>query len=211
MQGSQAGVLLAAGQWAQAQAKFSPDVAGPGENGRQCEPTAHALRVTFGTATVTAPMDPTPVCEHGTLQFGPFAAVKQVPACTSSVLAATLTLDTGGSLATYTIGLRNTTTAACYTGSMLGVRLLGGTGSQPLPTKVSGGVSAPYVVGSHARAIALATLDTTPARGEPKPCALAFSLQLSLSPAGGTLLVPIKPPVHACHRGAITLSSLSEP
>ncbi|HVV58045.1 MAG TPA: DUF4232 domain-containing protein [Gaiellaceae bacterium] len=66
-------VRLAPGTSATATARFSPDVPGPGEptaNGR-CERIAAKLRVTAkggGTTTVRiAP--PTPVCEHGQLQF----------------------------------------------------------------------------------------------------------------------------------------------
>ena len=66
-------IVVAPGGSASAQARFSPDVPGPGEPvlARQCEPTAHSLRVTptgGGTLTV-AVSPPTPVCEHGSLRL----------------------------------------------------------------------------------------------------------------------------------------------
>jgi hypothetical protein len=69
-------VTLARGVAAQASARFSPDVPGPGETtpGR-CEPVAHRLRVFApgGGSTVVAVSPPTSVCEHGTLQLTVFA------------------------------------------------------------------------------------------------------------------------------------------
>jgi len=66
-------VTLAPGQRAKATARFSPDVPGPGEPtaGKQCEPTAFWLRVVArgGGATTVRVKPPTPVCEHGGLQF----------------------------------------------------------------------------------------------------------------------------------------------
>ena len=66
-------VTLAPGQRAKATARFSPDVPGPGEPtaGKQCEPTAFWLRVVarVGGATTVRVKPPTPVCEHGGLQF----------------------------------------------------------------------------------------------------------------------------------------------
>jgi hypothetical protein len=69
-------VTLAPGHTAKASARFSPDVPGPGEpvSGRQCEPTAHRLRVTArgGGATTVPVRPPTPVCEHGRLFFSAY-------------------------------------------------------------------------------------------------------------------------------------------
>ena len=66
-------VTLAPGQRTKATARFSPDVPGPGEPtaGKQCEPTAFWLRVVArgGSATTVRVKPPTPVCEHGGLQF----------------------------------------------------------------------------------------------------------------------------------------------
>jgi uncharacterized protein DUF4232 len=54
-----------------ASARFSPDIAGPGENGRQCEPKSYWFRLTApGGGTLKAKLSPaTSVCEHGQLQF----------------------------------------------------------------------------------------------------------------------------------------------
>ena len=59
-------VTLKHGQRTFATARFSPDVPGPGETGRQCEPKAWWLRVLGGIVPI---VPPTPVCEHGQLQF----------------------------------------------------------------------------------------------------------------------------------------------
>jgi hypothetical protein len=70
--GTAALIKLAPGQAATATARFSPDVPGPGEPvSHTCEPTAAKLRVTArgGGATVVPIAPPTPVCEHGQLQF----------------------------------------------------------------------------------------------------------------------------------------------
>jgi len=66
-------VTLAPRQSTKATARFSADVPGPGEPaaGKQCEPTAYWLRVVSrgGGATTVRVKPPTPVCEHGGLQF----------------------------------------------------------------------------------------------------------------------------------------------
>lgn len=64
-------VTLQTGQTAAATARFSPDVPGPGETGRRCEPTAYRMVVTpNGGGTTNVPVQPrTPVCEHGYLSF----------------------------------------------------------------------------------------------------------------------------------------------
>lgn len=70
-------VTLRPGHAARATARFSPDVPGVGEprlrNG-QCEPTAYHLRVvTPGRGATAVPIrPPTPVCEHGSLQFSAY-------------------------------------------------------------------------------------------------------------------------------------------
>jgi hypothetical protein len=66
-------VRLAPGRSTFADARFSPDVPGPGEPvaGRSCEPKAYWLRVLppGGGATVARLAPATPVCEHGTMSF----------------------------------------------------------------------------------------------------------------------------------------------
>jgi hypothetical protein len=66
-------VRLAPGHKAYANARFSPDVPGPGEpvSGRSCEPTSWFFRVAArgGGTTKVRISQPTPVCEHGQLQF----------------------------------------------------------------------------------------------------------------------------------------------
>jgi hypothetical protein len=73
---SGAKVVLAPDASAVSQARFSPDVPGPGDHqGGACQPKAATLRVTpDGGGTVDATVDPpTSVCEGGTLYFGAFA------------------------------------------------------------------------------------------------------------------------------------------
>jgi hypothetical protein len=76
--GTAARIILLHGNAARADARFSPDVPGPGEGvaGKSCEPKAYVFRVTApGGATVDAPLQPpTPVCEHGTLSFSLYTA-----------------------------------------------------------------------------------------------------------------------------------------
>ncbi len=67
-------VVLRPGGVARADARFSPDVPGPGEpaTAKQCEPTAYRVRVTPppGGGTLIAPISPpTPVCVHGALSL----------------------------------------------------------------------------------------------------------------------------------------------
>lgn len=62
---------LAAGASRSYEARFSPDVAGVGDNQTgACEPVASTLRVLVGSETVDAPITPpTSVCEQGSMQF----------------------------------------------------------------------------------------------------------------------------------------------
>ncbi len=70
-------VRLAPGHKAYATARFSPDVPGIGEPnaGKNCEPTAWFLRVAGrgGGTTKVKIAPPTPVCEHGRLQFSAYS------------------------------------------------------------------------------------------------------------------------------------------
>jgi uncharacterized protein DUF4232 len=69
-------VRLSPGGSAKASARFSPDVPGPGEPvaGPRCEPVSYSMRVTArgGGVTKVAIKPPTPVCEHGQLQFSAY-------------------------------------------------------------------------------------------------------------------------------------------
>lgn len=74
-QGPGAAVVLQPGDSAGADARFSPDVNGTGDNQQgKCQPTATVLRVTIGGGSLDAPVQPpTSVCERGSLHFRPFA------------------------------------------------------------------------------------------------------------------------------------------
>jgi hypothetical protein len=69
-------VVLQPGDSAGADARFSPDVNGTGDNQQgKCQPTATVLRVTIGGGSLDAPVQPpTSVCERGSLHFRPFTS-----------------------------------------------------------------------------------------------------------------------------------------
>jgi Protein of unknown function (DUF4232) len=71
-------VVLRPGARAKTEARFSPDIPGPGEPQRsQCEPKAYRVRVTVspGGGTLVGPvLPPTPVCEHGTMSVRALSA-----------------------------------------------------------------------------------------------------------------------------------------
>ena len=62
-------VVLRPARSAKAEARFSPDIPGPGEpHTNRCEPVAHYLRVTpppGGGMLIARVSPPTPVCSHG--------------------------------------------------------------------------------------------------------------------------------------------------
>ena len=76
-------VVLKPGGYAAATARFSPDVPGPGEPvvGTSCERTAWKVLLSApGGGTKVGPiLPPTPVCEHGSMQFSAFVAGKLGP------------------------------------------------------------------------------------------------------------------------------------
>jgi hypothetical protein len=68
-------VTLRHGKAARATARFSPDVPGQGEGSMgSCEPMSYAFRVKTpnGSTTKVKLSPPTPVCEHGQLQFSAY-------------------------------------------------------------------------------------------------------------------------------------------
>jgi hypothetical protein len=204
-------IVLGPGQWAQANAKFSPDIAAKGEGVHQCEPVAHALRLTIAGASVTAPMDPSPVCQFGKIYFSPMQSVAFTLPCTASEMGARF--ERVGKPVDGRVSYRLELFSGlpvCATNSIVSLRLLGA-GGRALPTRVTAGVSSPYLIPAGAEATAIASFQTKAGAGEPKHggCeALASSVAVAIRPGGGTLDVPIKPPLRACHHGAIDLSGL---
>jgi Domain of unknown function (DUF4232) len=71
-------VVLRPGHAAKAEARFTPDVPGPGEPvDAQCEPTAYRVRITpppGGGTLVARIMLPTPVCVHGAIALSALSA-----------------------------------------------------------------------------------------------------------------------------------------
>jgi hypothetical protein len=198
-------VALAAGQWAQATAVLSPDLPGPGEPDRgDCEPVAHALRITIGAGAVRAAMDPTPVCEHGTMDAGRLAPAPVTAPCAPGALRAAFRRQTAPfeGFAGYDLTLRNRTATACHVNSVVGLRLLGAHGRR-LATRVSAGLSSPDVIPARRTETAFARVATRGGRCDaPAP-------RLVVRPIGGRgLTAPISPPLAACRGGLIELSTL---
>lgn len=199
-------VVLAPGQWAQALSELSPDLAGPGEPSHgNCEPTAHALRIGIGHATIRAPMDPTPVCQRGTLDFRRLKAVPLTPRCAPGALTGTFKRQARpfGGFAEYALTLRNASAVACHTDGIVGLRLLGA-GGRKLATTVKAGVSSPVVIGRRVLETAVARV----ASGGGHCDAVATNLAITPVRGHGTLTAAAKPPVAACRHGLIQLTSL---
>jgi Protein of unknown function (DUF4232) len=77
-QATAAKIVLQPRSSAVSEARFSPDVPGPGEGqaNQPCEPVAHQLQVTpNGGGTLVVPVSPpTSVCEHGSLRMAVLSA-----------------------------------------------------------------------------------------------------------------------------------------
>jgi Protein of unknown function (DUF4232) len=197
--------VLAAGQWAQAVAELSPDLSGPGEPTRgNCEPVAHGLRITIGTASVRAPMDPTPVCQKGEIAFDRLRAVPVTARCTAGALVASFRRQEPpfDGFAEYSLTLRNRSARACHADSVLGLRLLDSHGRR-LATRVQAGISSPYAIPAHVTETAAARVATRGGSCD------APATRLAITPArGATVSVAVRPPVAVCRRGLIELSTL---
>jgi hypothetical protein len=199
-------VTLGPGQWAQAVSQLSPDLAGPGEpTSGNCEPVAHALRITVGAGAVRAAMDPTPVCEQGAIQFGTLAAIGSTPACASGQLAAGFTRDSlpFDGFAEYSLTLRNRGGRPCHLRSIAGLRLRGAHGRH-LATTVRAGISSPVVLQAHRVLTATARVATAGGHCDQD------APRVAVTPVhgGGSTVTTVRPPVRACRRGLIQLSSL---
>jgi hypothetical protein len=195
-------VTLRAGEWAQADSRFSPDIQGPGE-GVPCEATAHSLRVAIGGAHIVAAMDPTPVCGHGAIGFRRLRAAGIEPACKASQLTATFKRAGGGT--DYGLALRNAGTAACYLDGAPSLRLLASSG-RALATHEVRSVPYPIVVGVHREVSLLASFFSVSKGGRCGPKAAA--VRIDPLPGGGRLTAPLAPPTTVCHRGLMTVSGL---
>jgi hypothetical protein len=204
-------VVLAPGQWAQAETRFSEDVPATGENPRHCEPVAYSLRLTIGHGTVLAPMDPTMVCQHGRTGFNRLKAVTPVPTCNASSLQATFKrYGPFGATLNYALILTNTTGSACYTDSFVHLALLGASGNTMLTHPVIG-VQSPYVLPAHAERWTIAMMHTKPGPGEPHSggCEpIASNLLITPRPGIGSITIPVQPALRVCYKGQMTLSGL---
>jgi hypothetical protein len=199
-------VTLGPGQWAQAVSQLSPDLAGPGEpTSGNCEPVAHALRITIGAGAVRAGMDPTPVCEQGAIQFRRLAAIAPTPACPSGQLAAGFRRDSPpfDGFAEYSLTLRNRAGRPCHLTSIVGLRLRGAHGRR-LATTVRAGISSPVVLQAHRVLTATARVATAGGHCD------SGATRIAVTPVrgGGSAVTALRPPVRACRHGLIQLSSL---
>jgi hypothetical protein len=207
-------VTLAAGQWVQAAASFTPDIAGPGEPGNHCEPVAHALRLTLADArgTVTAPMDPTMVCQHGRIAISRLKAVPKESPCKVGALASAFKAvgPPYSGQVTYALTLTNTSAHACAVIGTPGLSLRSATG-HVLPTGVAAPVPYPYVIARRRTATLDATALTTAGPGEPVSGACeppASELKVTLPLGGGTISTALRPARSLCHHGQLAVSGL---
>lgn len=206
-------VALATGQWAQSNATFSPDIAAANEPGNHCEPLAYRLLLTLaGGGSVLAPMDPTMVCQHGSMAFSALRAQPRRAPCRASALAGSfrqLGAPYSGQV-TYALLLENDRSAPCAIWGTPRLQLER-SGSRTAPTSVESPVAYPYVVAAHQTA----TLDATayakagpgePARGNCEPP--ASLLGVILPNGGGRLTLALSPARAFCRRGALAVSGL---
>jgi hypothetical protein len=201
--GSRYTLTIPARGFAQATTRFSPDVNGKGEPGSPCEPVAVDLQITLANrGVVTAPMDPTSVCEHGSMRLSRFTvpAGSSRPCRTRNLIASFRQFSRGSNA--YILALRNLASDACYVNAIARLQLRDGDG-RALPTNVIAGVRWPYAIPAGAAGAATAFFS----RGG--HCDRAASRVLvDLGVGGPRLSVPVTPPVRACRRGRIELTGL---
>jgi hypothetical protein len=208
--GGASSIVLARGQFAQAISQFSPDFASGGEPTHgNCEPVAHALRITVGSAFDRAPMDPTPVCGQGTISFQRLKAITVTPRCSSGSLNATFkrTEPPFNGFTAYDLTLRNRGATACHADSVAGLRLLSASGRK-LSTKVHGQVNSPYVFPAHKLQTAIAMVATKRKHGSGKCDPVATKVAVSFASGIAATRTRVRPAVTACRSGLITLSAL---
>jgi Protein of unknown function (DUF4232) len=208
--GGASSIILARGQFAQSVSQFSPDFASGGEPTHgNCEPVAHALQLTVGSAFLRAPMDPSPVCGQGYINFQRLKAIKVTPRCSSGSLNATFkrTEPPFNGFTAYDLTLRNRGASACHADSVAGLRLLAASGRK-LSTKVESQVNSPYVFPAHQLQTAIAMVATKRKHGSGKCDPVAAKVAVSFAPGIAATRTRVRPAVTACKSGLITLSAL---
>lgn len=203
-------IVLAKGQFAQAASQFSPDFPGPGEPKHgSCEPTSHALRINVSSSTVKAPMDPTPVCGHGTIFFRQLKVIAVTPRCSAGSLTAAFKRvePPFAGFTTYDLTLRNHTGAACHADSVEGLRLIGASGRK-LTTNVRGQVQSPYVFPAHKLQTATAMVATKRKHGSGRCDPVATHVAVSVAKGTAAIRTSVHPKVQVCRGGLINLSAL---
>jgi hypothetical protein len=206
-------VTLAAGQYAQASASFTPDIAGAGEPGNHCEPVAHWLRTTLpaGGGTFLTPMTATPVCQHGAMSFTRLKAIPIEPNCPATTISATfkgLGPPFGGRV-TYALVLTNTSAGPCLVDGNVGLVLDSASGPAP-PTAIHWPLAYPYIIAAGKSATLDAAGYSKPDAAEPAsgPCEPVASAVTVWMPHTSTFTIPVSPARAFCHGGALATTGL---
>jgi len=140
-------------------------------------------------------------------------------ACRSAQLAgtfATIVGSAGAGNVSYSLRLRNHSTARCFVSGLVGLQLRGGKGA-PLPTNVvpaqPGAATAVLVSlapGASAWASARFSPDV-PGKGEPVRIrceATAYTVRVTVPPRRDSLVAPVVPPTPVCEHGRMLVSLL---
>jgi hypothetical protein len=206
-------LTIAPNQWAQSRASFTPDVAGRGEPGDACEPVAHYLHLVLGGGggALTAPMDATRVCQHGSMSFTRLTSVTGVPLCTPTQLTATFKAlgPAYSGQVLYSLNITNTG-SPCAVLATPDLALENSSG-QPEPSSVDVPVADPYVIGHGSTATVDVQGFVTAAAHEHASGAcepLAHKLVVTLPDGGGVFTVAVTPPRSFCHRGKLVATGL---
>jgi hypothetical protein len=206
-------IALAAGQYAQATATFTPDIAGAGEPGNHCEPVAHWLRTTLpaGGGTFLTPMNPTRVCQHGAMSFTRLTAISIEPNCTAAGISATFKAVASpfDGLVTYALVLANTSGAPCLINGTVSFLLESAAGAV-LPTTIHSPLAYPYIVAAGQAATLDATGYTKPSGAEPTsgPCEPVTTRVSVDMPHAAAFDVALSPARSFCHDGALATTGL---
>jgi len=151
---------------------------------------------------------------------GTATAASTVPiACRSTQLTgtfATIVGSAGAGNVSYSLRLRNRSTARCFVSGLISLQLRGRTGT-PLQTNVvpaQPGTAAAVLVslapGASAWASARFSPDV-PGKGEPVSLqceATAYSVRVTVPPRRDTLVAPVVPPTPVCEHGRMLVSLL---
>jgi hypothetical protein len=144
-----------------------------------------------------------------------------VPACKAAALRgdfASIYGSAGAGSISYALRLTNSSAATCFVSGLPVVQLLGKTGkllpSHSQPAFRGAGTAVMVVLKPHASAWASARFSPdVPGKGEPvqgRQCEpTAYKARVTVPPARGTVVAPVRPPTPVCEHGSMSLSLLS--